>query len=243
MPGYVAENFVECLLFTLAACEHAGIRYVAHWGTLLGAHRLGGVCPWDEDADIFLLGEDRASVERKLRAVIEDHGLSLIPDPGGHFWVRQRPWWAGQGHVALEFMPERPAAAWPDLPDWDPWLPTELIEPRARYPFHGAWIWGPSGAEAVLARLYRASGSAAALRAFRRPALRAGVEGFWSRACPAEGPQDWDAISARMRMRVRTAPWGHVATFPWWWFNGTYNVGVRWMNRLGRALAAPQGSV
>lgn len=237
MPGYVAQNFVECLLFTLSACEHAGIRYVAHWGTLLGAHRLGGVCPWDEDADIFLLDQDRASVERRLSALLDRHGLELTWGRT-HFWVRQRPWWAGQGHIALELFPQHPAG-WPSQPEWDPWIPPEWLWPLRRYPFHGAWIWGPGDAEALFGRLYGASGSREALTAFRRPLLPGDTEAFWAAARPADGPLDWDAISRRMLAR-RSRRWAHVTTFPWWWFNGGYNVGIQQLRRLGRALAAPR---
>jgi hypothetical protein len=43
------------------------------------------VNPWDEDADIYLIGEDRASVERKLRAVVEEHGFELVYDARDFF--------------------------------------------------------------------------------------------------------------------------------------------------------------
>src|SRR5688572_25123540 len=97
MPGPVAANFADNLLFLLSALELTGVVYVAHFGTLLGSVRLGGVSPWDEDADIYVIGEDRASLERKLRRVLTEHGFLLIWDERGFYWVRQDPWWAGQG--------------------------------------------------------------------------------------------------------------------------------------------------
>ena len=238
MPGFVAENFIDNLLFTLSACEREGIRYAAHFGTLLGAHRLGGVCPWDEDADIFLVGEDRASVERKLGALLREHGFDLVWEPnGGFFWVRQSPWWAGQGHIALEFLPAAPATGTTRLPDWDPWIPPEQLHPLSRYPFHETWISGPGDAEGLLGRLYGATGSQAVMSRWRRPRVPAATEAFWRAARSPE--LDWARISTRILDRRRQRPWGHVATFPWWWFNGGYNVAIRQLRRLGSALASP----
>jgi hypothetical protein len=237
MPGYVATNFVECLLFTLSALDRAGIRSFGHWGTLLGAHRLGGVCPWDEDADVFLLDETRESVEGKVGSVLRENGLDLIWT-GRHFWVRQRPWWAGQGLVSLELFPACAAGPWPDGPAWDPWVPDEYLLPLARYPFHGSWIAGPADAEAVLARLYGAAAAPAAMSGFSRPRLVGDTEAFWAKARPMDGALDWAAISRRMADRSASR-WAHVSTFPWWWFNGGYNVGIKQLRRLGRVLAAP----
>ena len=239
MPRFVAENFVENLLFTISACEREGIRYVAHWGTLLGAHRLGGVCPWDEDADIFLVGTDRASVERKLGALLREHGFALTWEPnGGFFWVRQQPWWAGQGHIALELLPAGPATGDPSrLLDWDPWIPPEQLHPLRPYPFHGSWIFGPADADGVIARLYGASGSQSVMSRWRRPDLSPEVEAFWRGARSPE--LDWRRISARFLERRRAQPLRHVVTFPWWWFNGGYNIGIKQLRRLGNALASP----
>lgn len=239
MPGYVAANFVENLLFTLSACERAGVRYFAHWGTLLGAHRLEGLCPWDEDADVFLLDEDRASIERKLGDVLRAHGFDLTWDAGGHYWVRQRPWWAGQGHVALEFLPRAPAGS--PRPDWDPWLPPAMLLPLRPYPFYGSWIAGPADAEAVLDRLYGETGRPAAMERFTAPPVPPEARAFWSEA--RAGTLDWEAISARFLQRKRSRPLHHVATFPWWWFNGGYNVGIKRLRGLGRALAPPSPPV
>lgn len=240
MPGWVAENFVESLLFTLSACEREGMRYTAHFGTLLGAHRLGGVAPWDEDADIHLLGEDRASVERKLGKVLDEHGFDLVWEPRwGIFWVRQRPWWAGQGHIALEFMPAAPHAYDGALPSWEGWIPPEQLLPLSRVPFHGSWIWGPADPAALLDRLYGEDGSAAAMARFERPRLDPATEAFWRAARGgAQGDGlDWPAISERLLRQLRRRPLAHLTTFPWWWFNGTYNNGIKSLRRLGKTLA------
>ena len=238
MPGFVAENFVDNILFTLSACEHQGIRYVAHFGTLLGAHRLGGVCPWDEDADIFVIGEDPASLQSKLGSLLAEHGFDLIWEPnGGIFWVRQRPWWAGQGHMALEFLPERPSTDRAHLTTWDAWSPPEQLLPLGRYPFHGTWISGPGDAESLLARLYGESGSKAAMARYLRPSIGHDTEAFWQAA--REPELDWGGISRRFIERRRRRPYGHVATFPWWWFNGAYNIMIKQLRRLGAALASP----
>lgn len=236
MPRYVAANFAESLLFTLSACEREGVRYAAHFGTLLGAHRLGGVCPWDEDADIYVLDEDRGSLEGKLRTVLESHGFDLVWDERGFFWVRQRPWWAGQGHIALEFFADAPRDAGA-LSAEDPWISPEQLWPLRRYPFHGSWLWGPAEADAILARLYGENGTPAAMARFQTPRLPAETEAFWH-AARADG-LDWDAVSRRALERLRRRPWGHLATFPWWWFNGAYNVAVQRLRRVGRTLVLP----
>lgn len=236
MPRYVATHFADNLLFLLSALERAGLSYVAHFGTLLGAVRLRGVCPWDEDADVYLIDEDRRSVEDGLRDVLESHGFQLVYDARDFFWVKPRPWWAGQGHIGLSFLPRlAPAGApRPTHPD-DPSLAREELFPLTRLSYHGTWIWGPADPDSVIRRLYGETGSVASMARFRAPSIDREAAAFWA---TARAPRlDWDAISARFRGGRGRRRLGHARTWPWWWWNGAYNIGVRQLRRLGESLA------
>jgi LicD family len=233
MPGYVAENFVDNLLFLLSLMEERGLAYMAHFGTLLGAVRLGGTCPWDEDADIYLLDENRESVERALKKPLEAHGFRLIYDPRDFFWVKQNPWWAGQGHIGLSFLPTvKPAGSKrPDHPE-DPAVAYEELFPLSKYSFHGTWIWGPSHPEPILERLYGASGSPETMSRFEAPAIPVASRDFWRAARKSD--LEWPTISARFMDRKRHHPLQHMRTFPWWWWNGAYNVGIKRLRAYGQ---------
>jgi hypothetical protein len=237
MPSGVATNFVENLLFLLSALEFHGIRYTAHYGTLLGACRLGGVLPWDEDADIYIIGEHIDDAERKLRATLEAHGFELIRDPRGFFWVRQHPWWAGQGHIGLSLLSLAVPGQGTPLGGFEDqrMSPGEAL-PLARLPFYSTWIWGPAEPERLIHRLYGETGSESTMTRFRAPRVAPETLGFWQRA--REQSLDWDAVCARMRERRKHRPWSHVITFPWWWFNGAYNIGIQRLRALGRSMAA-----
>lgn len=58
----------------------------------------------------------------------------------------------------------------------------------------------------------------------------------WRRVRPIDGATDWPAISAHFRERAGALP-RHAATFPWWWANGAYNLGVQRARRLGHFLS------
>lgn len=236
MPGYVATNFAENLLFLLSALEHHGLVYTAHFGTLLGAVRLSGICPWDEDADIYLVDEDRASVEEKLRAVLEQHGFQLLYDQRDFFWVKQHPWVAGQGHIGLSFLPRVKAAGAPapNHPS-DPAMAHEELYPLRRYAYYATSIWGPANPEAICVRLYGETGSVATMARFAPPSIDEESRAFWSAARDAEGKLRWPEISARFMARRRRHPWQHFRTFPWWWANGAYNIGIGKLRRWGEA--------
>jgi phosphorylcholine metabolism protein LicD len=53
------------LFFFDRVCKANNIAYVIEGGTMLGAARHGGLIPWDDDADVFML----ESEWRKLEAV------------------------------------------------------------------------------------------------------------------------------------------------------------------------------
>jgi len=237
MPSYVASNFVDNLLFVLALLDHLRIEHIAHYGTLLGAVHLGGVAPWDEDADIFVFAPDFESVRERIEPALAVHGFEVVYTARRDaLLVRQVPWIAGQGHVGLSLWPgSLDDADDPTDMEWDAFMRHSEAYPMRRYPFHGSYVVGPAKPNPVLERLYGGAASSAAMDRFRSPSTSSTQHAFWSRTRPLEGEADWDAISAYVRKRASGIPW-HAATFPWWWFNGAYNVGVRVVRKLGDTI-------
>lgn len=60
-------------------CERHNIRWFAYAGTLLGAVRHKGFVPWDDDVDIFLLGEDFVNFLYYAKAELDDKYILLSP--------------------------------------------------------------------------------------------------------------------------------------------------------------------
>ena len=200
----------------------SAIPYIIHYGTLLGATRLGAPLPWDEDHDVFVYNVTPAELRLKLEALLSSHGFKLIPDEGGFFWVRERHWWAASGHLALEFLPPLLENS-NELPIWKggaPHLLSSELEPRVKLPLYSSFIMAPSGREALLWRLYAESGSDAAMKDFKAPRITTEAELFWRHARHPDR-LDWEAISERFSNRSK---WKHLLNVPWWWFNGGYIV-------------------
>ncbi|MBR4227450.1 MAG: LicD family protein [Candidatus Methanomethylophilaceae archaeon] len=57
-------------------CKANGIRYMISCGTLLGAYRHEGFIPWDDDTDIYMMGEDY----RKLSELLKDDPVLMTMD-------------------------------------------------------------------------------------------------------------------------------------------------------------------
>mgnify|MGYP001765199647 CR=1 FL=1 len=233
MPSGPATHFAEMMLFSAAVLEHVGIEYVIHYGSLLGAARLGAPLPWDEDHDVFMLDVDIDDVWRRTEAIFDAHGYRLSRDWRGFIWVREKLWPAASGHVALDVLPPLGERV-EDLPVWEggaPHLVPAELRPLKRVPFYSTFIWGPAATETILARLYGESASEAAMAAFRAPPMTPEAAAFWARARTPER-LDWEAISERFRNRSR---WRHLLNVPWWWFNGGYIVAINALRRRARA--------
>jgi hypothetical protein len=237
MPGYVASNLADNLLFLLALLDRLGIEYVAHYGTLLGAARLGGLAPWDEDADVYIVDLDFEALQARIGAALAAHGFeAFLTESRDALIVRQVPWVAGQGHIGVSLWPGTlDDRVDPREMEWDAYMRHSEYSPPRRYPFYGSYVTGPAQPDPVLDRLYGLAGSIEVMERFRAPQVSPAQVTFWSRARPIDGDADWDAISARFVARARGVPW-HAATFPWWWFNGAYNIGVRTLRKLGHAM-------
>jgi lipopolysaccharide cholinephosphotransferase len=59
--------------------DKAGIRYIAHAGTLLGIVRNGGIIPWDDDVDLAIFHEDEPKLIL-LKPALEKLGYHMMYD-------------------------------------------------------------------------------------------------------------------------------------------------------------------
>lgn len=235
MPTHAATPFADALLFTVSLLDELRIPYVAHYGTLLGAVRLGGVAPWDEDADLYILEGDLASLALRLESALVHHGFeSRMRVKGDALYVRRRPWLAGQGHIGISVLPVAlPAGTTPDDPGWDAYMSLDELRPLQRLRFYSSHIEGPALPEPVLERLYGKDGSPEVMSRFVAPRVSAPCHRFWAEARPIDGPTDWPRISRHFTLKAET--WSHMLAFPWWWFNGAYNIGIDRLRRFGRS--------
>lgn len=224
MPEAAATPFGELLLFVCAALDYLGVEHVIHYGSLLGAARLGGALPWDEDHDLFVIDTDLDRLRRHLEPILVAHGYRVSRDRRGFLWIKERFWFAGAGHLALDVLPP-PVAASDPLPVWDggaPHLTQGELYPLRPLPFHGSFVWAPAAYEAVIHRLYGEAGGEAALARFSAPPFASRSRAFWTVARQPER-MDWPAISRRFQGRSRVRP---LFGTPWWWFNGLYILAI-----------------
>lgn len=232
MPKIAATPFADMLLFVCAVLDQLGIENVIHYGSLLGAARLGSPLPWDEDHDLFVVDVDLSVVREQIEPILRAHGYRIVADPRGFLWVKERFWVAGSGHLAIDILP--PLIAPPDkLPVWPggaPHMWRHELRPLRRLPFCGSFLWAPCATEAVLARLYGETGSIRTMARFSPVNTYADVVAFWTKArSPIE--QNWSAISHRFRSRSR---WRYLMALPWWWFNGGYVLAINGLKNWSR---------
>ena len=233
MPSWFATPFVESLLFVLSAAEHHGIRCIAHKGLLLGALRLEGVLPWDDDSDVFLVDESREDVEAELRGTLERHGFRLrFVERDYYFWAYPRIWLGLPlgGLTELGLLTRTGTATQAVYDDHEPGrrLTAAEILPLRRYPFHGSYLMGPNQAEVAVDRMYGPLATAEAFARFRRPRLAPGTEEFWHQTRPIDGDVDWERISSRFMERKRSVAFQatQLPCSAWWIANRAYWLGM-----------------
>jgi hypothetical protein len=211
MPRWYATPFVESLLFVASALDHCGVRYVAHKGTLLGALRLQGVLPWDDDADLFVIGENAESLEAKLGSTLREHGFAFtFLTKQYYFWAHPKTIWqrpfAGLTEIGLmtESRESSTGARVFDAHEPQRRIAAEQLLPPIALPLYGTYLPAPRDSEAAVQRYYGDIASVAALASFERPILDPECEAFWRRARPLGGTLDWASISARFRERAHS---------------------------------------
>lgn len=211
MPRWYATPFVDSLLFVASALERCGVRYIAQRGTLLGAVRLHGVLPWDDDADLFVIDENAASLEAKLGPTLRAHGFAFtFREREYYFWAHPQTIWrrpfAGLTEIGL-LTASRAASGAVVFDAHAPhrMLTAERLLPLTAAPFYSSYLWAPRDSEGVLQRYYGELAAPAALARFERPAIDSACEAFWRRARPLGGSLDWPAISARFQARAHSA--------------------------------------
>lgn len=83
------DNHKVILLNTFKAfisfCEKHNLKYVAAYGTVLGAIRHGGLIPWDDDIDVFMKREDYNKFVN-LKAELSDSDYEILDlDNDGYY--------------------------------------------------------------------------------------------------------------------------------------------------------------
>jgi len=209
MPSWFATDAVENLLFVLSALEQHGFTPVAHKGLLLGALRLRGLLPWDDDADAFLLDTSPAELEARLAATFRAHGFTLrFRRQHGYFFAFPTTL-VPFAHAGLTELGLLTRTAGSDGAHFDAHEPQRHLHerellPLQRVPFYGSWVPGPAAPEVAMERMYGAIAAPAVMGRFRAPAVAGEVDAFWRAARPLEGPTDWARISARFTARARS---------------------------------------
>ena len=238
MPSWYATPFAESLLFTASALEHLGMAFIAHKGTLLGALRLGGVLPWDDDADLFLVDAYAEDVSRLLGPLLQEHGFVLrFRSSGYYFSAYPRlavPLHMG-GLTEMGLMTRTGTDGDIHFDRHEPGrrLSEKELFPIRRIPFYGSHLPGPADSEAAVARMYGALAGPEVMGRFKAPALAAEAVAFWRTARPVDGPQDWEAISRRMRTRSRDPAFhlAQAACSAWYLANRSYWMAVDGLRR------------
>lgn len=240
MPSWFATPVVDSLLFVLSALEHHGVQYVAHKGLLLGAVRLGGLLPWDDDSDAFLVETSPDRVEKELGPVCESHGFVLrFRKREGYFFAYPRTAipFALSGLTELGLLTRTVVGGTThfDAHERRRHLLEGELFPLRRIPFYGSYLLGPARAETALDRMYGPLASSDVMHRFAAPRIASPVAEFWRTARPLDGTLDWPRISARFRERSRN-PAFHLAQIPcgaWHVANRAHWIATDLLRRLG----------
>lgn len=73
----IVQSLYQMLKDITKILENNGIIYSIDGGTLLGAVRHGGLIPWDDDIDLFILQQDEVKLNR-LQKVFNAKGYAII---------------------------------------------------------------------------------------------------------------------------------------------------------------------
>jgi len=218
MPSWYATPVVDSLLFVLSALEHHGQRYIAHKGLLLGALRLGGLLPWDDDADAFLVDASVDDVQQRFGPLFRDHGFVLrLREREGYYFAFAKsalPFpLSGLTELGLLTRTVDGGVTHFDAHNPPRHLREDELFPLRRIPFYGSYVLGPAQPDVAMARMYGESASVAVMSRFQAPRIAAPVAEFWREARPIDGALDWPRISRRFLHRKRDLAF-HLGQLP-----------------------------
>lgn len=222
MPSWFASDAVDSLLFVISALEEHGFKPVAHKGLLLGALRLRGLLPWDDDADAFLLDASTQELDARFASICRDHGFTLRFRQQHRYYFAFPSTLLPFAHAGLTELGLLTRTASADGAHFDAHEPrrhlneSELL-PFRRVPFYGSWLPGPAEPEIAMDRMYGTLATPEVMGRFHAPSVSREVDHFWRSARPLDGRQDWERISARFKSRATNLR-----------FQGTQLLGAAW---------------
>lgn len=160
MDGQTLARYQAILVETAAAfdrfCNEHGIRYFAAYGTALGAVRDGGLIPWDDDFDVYMLREDYERLIA-LKDSLPDGYEMLIP--GDPDYALPFSKWCSARTTRIEnwdfpfvegvFIDLFPLDYAPDDPEWVHKMQEKMSRKFDRYvraiTHHPRWTWRMPG--------------------------------------------------------------------------------------------------
>jgi glycerol-3-phosphate cytidylyltransferase-like family protein len=77
-PICCASHIVEILFYVTDLLDKHNITYFIYWGTLLGSLRHKGLIPWDTDADLYIMEEDKEKVIALKDEFNKDFHMSIV---------------------------------------------------------------------------------------------------------------------------------------------------------------------
>ncbi|XP_063862820.1 uncharacterized protein LOC135102068 [Scylla paramamosain] len=138
LPPCCRQELARLVRFTLDMCEAHNLLCELQEGSLLGALKVGGVMPWERDADLTFHTKNYTALEA-LKDVFERAGYSLHLTDNRWCCVDGR-WAGGQGSLSSEMWR---AELWSQHA-MDSEENLLAGRPRTRVEFDGSWVAAPS---------------------------------------------------------------------------------------------------
>ena len=156
-PRDVQDEVLLAIRAVREAFAGTGIRWWLDYGTLLGAWRLGRTMPFDHDADLSYLAEDKPLVE-KCRDRLAAKGITLNLDHGILFYhgnkVGDLEAWHLFGGVRCREDPATREGLYIVMRPLFDDIPVAWLNPLWQIKFEGDWYPCPNHPERLLRRRY-----------------------------------------------------------------------------------------